>query len=340
MNAVLDMMTARLTIPKGMDQETVQDPRARPETTSKRKKDKELQPLGSRVGAGIIGPGPVACCPRPRRRRWCTRRRCDRRSCSISRSSCSARSSFSCVRPTCSRAPLYVLSPPRPFLTERNGQACRAFHALVQDAPELQYTLELHASDQADNPLCTLPARARLAELHRRRRAWRALAFAAPRTAALPGACTAYELVGGVFAQMGDAHALAARWLYDGGALERGALDVPARDLALDPSVDLIALVELPCVCLCSICSGADGVHRPGNPPTVHVHLRTLSANTRHPAARFGRLTHRTGGRVDSAVVQLHGTSLAFFWAAYDAPGLVIWNWQTGYVGCVGRWLN
>jgi hypothetical protein len=57
MNAVLDMMTARLTIPKGMDQETVQDPRARPETTSKRKKDKELQPLGSRVGAGIIGPG-------------------------------------------------------------------------------------------------------------------------------------------------------------------------------------------------------------------------------------------------------------------------------------------
>jgi hypothetical protein len=214
-------------------------------------------------------------------------------------------------------------------------QACRAFHALVQDAPELQYTLELHASDQADNPACALPARARLAELHRRRRAWRALAFAAPRTAALPGACTAYELVGGVFAQMGDAHALAARWLYDGGALERAALDVSARDLALDPSVDLIALVELPCVCSCSIWSGADGAHRPGKPPTVHVHLRTLSTSTRHPAARFGRLTHRTGGRVDSAVVQLHGTSLAFFWAAYDAPGLVIWNWQTGYACAV-----
>jgi hypothetical protein len=137
-----------------------------------------------------------------------------------------------------------------------------------------------------------------------------------------------------VFAQMGDAHALAARWLYDGGALEREALDVPTRDLALDPSVDLIALVELPCVCSRWICSDANGVHRPGNPPTVHVHLRTLSANTRHPAARFGRLTHRTGGRVNSAVLQLHGTSLAFFWAAYDAPGLVIWNWHTG---CVQR---
>jgi hypothetical protein len=84
------------------------------------------------------------------------------------------------------------------------------------------------------------------------------------------GECAAYELVGGVFAKTGRADAtmagrpeqsegpsLVARWLPtkdndedDDLVIERASVGVPARDFALDPSQDVLALVELPLVVL------------------------------------------------------------------------------------------
>jgi hypothetical protein len=128
----------------------------------------------------------------------------------------------------------------------------RALHALVAHSLWLQYTIELFADGLAAPP-STQPARARLRALLRRRARWRALAHTAVVRVPLGGPCSAYELVGGVFAKAARGHypAFAAVHLPTAARLgwtdEHASVgpDVDARDFAIDPSQDFLALVEL-----------------------------------------------------------------------------------------------
>ena len=96
-----------------------------------------------------------------------------------------------------------------------------------------------------------------------RRAAWRALLPHQRTPVALAGHCHAYELLGGLFAtgkdleELGAARRFVASWLLGNGRAERRfVVDVRIKDL-LDPSQDLIVLLE----------------HRPGSSSIVGANI-------------------------------------------------------------------
>jgi hypothetical protein len=227
---------------------------------------------------------------------------------------------------------------PAPVLL-RLAAACRLLHSLVAHSPCLQYAIELFADGLEPGPAGGgggAPARARLRALLRRRARWRALTHTSVQRVSLGGPCSAYELVGGVFAKAarGRTPEFVAAHLPAAGRMgwtdERPSLgqDLDARDFAMDPSQDVIALVELECVLPHPRSIDAERARSDGA-PAARIHIRTLSKNGQHPDAKVPILLHETGALVDSAVCQLADDALAFFWAG-ETPGLVIWNWQTG----------
>lgn len=105
-----------------------------------------------------------------------------------------------------------------------------------------------------DVPSVPMNTADRLALLLDRRRRWRELDWIEKIPVTMPGACQAYELVGGVFAKtmgglhMGGSYHLNATWLpsrtQPARSLIREDLGVPTRDFAIDPSQDLIVIVS------------------------------------------------------------------------------------------------
>jgi hypothetical protein len=150
---------------------------------------------------------------------------------------------------------------------------------------------------------------------------------------AVAGHCHAYELVGGLFAKAledsGAARRLVASWLPGNGRAERPLvvddLGVRIKDFALDPSQDLVVLLE----------------HRPvagsgsGNPSTavtdICVHIRKLSAGVvaPHPAAKVPVLCRPALGPVHGCMIQIVEDVVGvYFWMPFH--GVLIWNWMTG----------
>lgn len=131
-------------------------------------------------------------------------------------------------------------------------------HDVVAGYVELQYIIELAADNLIDGSRKPgSPSTAeRLNLLLDRRKRWRELNWTQSVVVPIPGQCQAYEFVGGTFAKsmgsggdnwVGSKH-LNVTWLptRDKAAksLIRDDLGVPTRDFAIDPSQDLIALVE------------------------------------------------------------------------------------------------
>lgn len=150
---------------------------------------------------------------------------------------------------------------------------------IVFHSVELRYIIELGADNLLDNPKFPLggspplTTQERLNLLLDRRRRWRTLDWTQRITVPLPGACQAYELVGGVFAKSmrgngneelwppGSKH-LMATWLptrhftaIDGihgsvKSIVTEDLGIPTRDFAIDPTQDILALVEVDARCV------------------------------------------------------------------------------------------
>jgi hypothetical protein len=122
---------------------------------------------------------------------------------------------------------------------------------------------------------------------------------------ALAGHCHAYELIGGMLAKaledFGAARRLVASWLPGNGCAEErrfvvNDLGVRIKDFALDPSQDLIVLLEHRPAPWSSSMAGVD----------ICVHVRKLSAVVPpHPAAKTPVLCRRA----DSAVGPVHNSS-------------------------------
>jgi hypothetical protein len=161
-----------------------------------------------------------------------------------------------------------------------------------------------------------------------RRVAWRALRPNRRTSVALAGHCHAYELVGGMFAKaledFGAARRLVASWLPGDGRAERrfvvDDLGVRIKDFALDPSQDLIALLEHRPAPGSSSMAGAD----------ICVHLRKLSAVVApHPAAKTPVLCRRAVGPVHGCMIQIVEDIVGmYFWMPFHA--VLIWNWTSG----------
>jgi hypothetical protein len=210
-------------------------------------------------------------------------------------------------------------------------KVCKQLHALVTSSLALQYRIEL-ASDglvngQSGGSAFSTTA-ARMEILLERRAAWRALRPNRRTSVALAGHCHAYELVGGLFAKaledFGASRRLVASWLPGNGRGERrfvvDDLGVRIKDFALDPSQDLIVLLEHRPAPGSSSMAGAD----------IFVHLRKLGAVVApHPAAKNPMLCRRAIGPVHGCMIQIVEDIVGmYFWMPFHA--VLIWNWMSG----------
>ena len=210
------------------------------------------------------------------------------------------------------------------------NKVCKQLHVLINTSLALQYRIEL-ASDglvngQPGGSASTTAARMEI--LLERRAAWRALRPNRRTSVAFAGHCHAYELVGGLFAKaledFGIARRFVASWLPGNGRGESrfvvDDLGVRIKDFALDPSQDLLVLLEHRPAPGSSSMAGAD----------ICVHLRKLSAVvTPHPAAKSPMLCRRAIGPVHGCMIQIVEDIVGmYFWMPFHA--MLIWNWMSG----------
>ncbi|KAI0044573.1 hypothetical protein FA95DRAFT_247444 [Auriscalpium vulgare] len=198
---------------------------------------------------------------------------------------------------------------------------CKHLHDLILSTAELQYRIELAYDGLIDGLTCDLPIAMRLQRLLDRRNAWRTLSAHSHSTVSVPGECRAYELVGGVFAKVLETNGFNAAWLPSTGAhefvpLHITLLDIPVKDFALDPTQDLIMLLEQTPV--------------EGAAQEVRVHVRRLStgASTVHSDAKEGVL-HACTTHLRGCTIQVVEDVVGLYnWS--PTHGAVVWNWKTG----------
>lgn len=143
------------------------------------------------------------------------------------------------------------------------AKVCRFWQHLIRDTLSVQYKIELGADGMDDGPPGGVPVAERMQALQRRRQAWRTLGFSRIATVPMPGECHAYELVGGIFAKAmipqhdltTPGNLLGSRHLSlvalpsatsEPRTLVREDIGLSCRDFGIDPTQDLIALVEQP----------------------------------------------------------------------------------------------
>lgn len=180
----------------------------------------------------------------------------------------------------------------------------------------------------------TLPLSAseRLSLLQTRRSFWRTLTLGAPSaTIQLPGLCQAYDLVGGYYGRCAgpsdidpaaidapDRRLLTLVTLPSSNPLqdvkvETHDVGVQTKDFAMDPSQDMIALLEMP---------------RPDE--RARLHLRRLSEpGINHPEAAVDILEGRTGSFIDECMLDIADDVVALY-VRQLAPRVIIFNWKTG----------
>lgn len=157
------------------------------------------------------------------------------------------------------------------------SQVCLLLRNLIRQSVALKYHIELGADGLVDSTLSRLPISDRLSLLLSRRKSWREMNWKKRYSVRSEGECTAYELVGGIFAKAMPSEGfprdffgpgLGAYGLYSfndgrqesrrlsliylpsatrkGGVaeLEHEDIGLDCRDFAIDPSQDLIALVQ------------------------------------------------------------------------------------------------
>jgi hypothetical protein len=128
---------------------------------------------------------------------------------------------------------------------------------VIDSSAELQYHIELALDCMLDGPQSTVTIAERLEQLRALRRAWTLFEWKKEVRVPMHGFCHAYELVGGVFAKTSSQAGIhnqsgprkfISSWLPSssdpGHTLVRKDIGISTRDFAIDPSQDLIALVQ------------------------------------------------------------------------------------------------
>ncbi|KAH7907612.1 hypothetical protein BJ138DRAFT_1159727 [Hygrophoropsis aurantiaca] len=214
---------------------------------------------------------------------------------------------------------------------------CHQFKDVIDHCVELQYHIELCLDGMTDGPPGPISPAERLQRLRDLRHAWSALEWRKSLLIPMPGACMAYELVGGVFAKVNaisggrGSQQFRAVWLPSADQLEqsliRDDLAIPTRDFAIDPSQDLIALVE-------AEDRNGDILAAFGHFfPTANlcIHLRTISTNAPHPQAQSPVIRLSLFLPINNAFIQFVNDVLGIlFFTEPLRPRIILWNWKTG----------
>ncbi|PPR03424.1 hypothetical protein CVT24_012693 [Panaeolus cyanescens] len=209
----------------------------------------------------------------------------------------------------------------------RCSMVCKVLNVLVNTSSDLQYCIEL-ALNGMERVSSSRPHLDLVTELRRRRQEWDNLNWSGPTKINVSGRCKAYELVGGVFAKtsgrdMYYVHLPSATkemWTY-----HNTDLGIPIRDFAMDPSMDLLVVLEEN-----NLYSSSPNQHE------VRIHFRSINENKAHPRAKLPLIRvvlppdDVIGNAVDSATLFLHDDVFALLINFGAMLRVILWNWTSG----------
>ncbi|KZT05998.1 uncharacterized protein LAESUDRAFT_680684 [Laetiporus sulphureus 93-53] len=199
---------------------------------------------------------------------------------------------------------------------------CHLFDDLVKTAALLQYKVDLAVAGMEDGPPSIESPAERLQLLKKHQEAWRSLNFKDDKIIPMLKG-EVWELYGGVLAQARSSNTLSFRQLP---SIMRGieekewvveAMGFEIRDFTMDPSQDLLVVIQKPS----------------RDSESIHVHLRVLATGAFHPAAPHpATLSHSPQGDQYSYEIQVSLDFLGILFVCEDRVHheLVIWNWKTG----------
>ncbi|KAF8956210.1 hypothetical protein BDZ97DRAFT_1959013 [Flammula alnicola] len=212
----------------------------------------------------------------------------------------------------------------------RCASVCTSLYHTLKQSSSLQYTIELALNGMQDAGT-DIPYAELLSRLRSRRTAWTQLDCKDLTVIPIGNECQAYELVGGAFAKS-SGQDLKVMWLptatNEGHTLYRLSVGIPIRDFAIDPTLDVVAILEddnLPM-------SFTQARH-------VRIHIRSISTNHTHPLARQSPLCFDVpahseyGNALFTAVIQLAEDLVSLYTSKGHTvfmPRVLIWNWKKG----------
>ncbi|KAF5384977.1 hypothetical protein D9615_001390 [Tricholomella constricta] len=208
----------------------------------------------------------------------------------------------------------------------RCRQVCKSFEALIGSTSSLQLIVELHAAGQDMEPNGTASSVIRLELLKQRTAAWDELKYTKDHRIPMSSG-NLWELYGGVLAQSTAEKTIIFRrlpslcrsieeveWTLD-------AFGFPVRDFGMDPSQDLLVIVEAP--------RWSDTDH------TCRIHLRSLSTGHHHPRAQTPMIICYSQKVLDALIsltIQISGDHLGVLFNHSGGPEneVYIWDWKKG----------
>ncbi|KAJ3504547.1 hypothetical protein NLJ89_g7881 [Agrocybe chaxingu] len=152
---------------------------------------------------------------------------------------------------------------------------CRALHELFK-SPAIQYAYELLLTVMQDNGT-DIPLGVLQSSLRRLRKGWESLDWTFGEIVKLPGGSSRYELISGIFVKVNANETdfsvcRLSSATQTGWTRTKALLDFRATDFAIDPSHDLIVLLEKREL--------SDGRRR------IQAHARRISIDAAHPNAK------------------------------------------------------
>ncbi|KAF8344607.1 hypothetical protein F5887DRAFT_1202729 [Amanita rubescens] len=197
---------------------------------------------------------------------------------------------------------------------------CSSLNRIIECDSELLYIIELFKHKMVDCGDAITSHAERLCALRDSQQAWRDLEWKSNVNVDVQGYCTAYELVGGVFAKTNGEDMFLA-WLPSakspGYTVYHEDIKMDLRDFAIDPTQDLIVLLE-----------EDDTVFQEDLSRNMRLHLRTMSTMGRHPKAQEPELRFSIRHRINTAFVQIASDVLAVFLTLGFQTRLILWNWE------------
>lgn len=202
-------------------------------------------------------------------------------------------------------------------------QVSQFFHATIKESASFQYKLQLAVNGMEDGLGGPMVPAERLALLKRHQDAWDNLQYTSQLDVTMEMG-SVWELSGGVLAQGKGSRSLVVHQLPSdlrGIPDESWVLEdigIPIRDFTMDPSQDLLVLVE---------------DHIQGLGQVSRFHLRSLRTGKPHPfAPSTPFLSHEANVLPISYTLQLSGDHLAVIIFPQDTLDLElrVWNWKTG----------
>ncbi|KAF8169653.1 hypothetical protein BJ912DRAFT_172135 [Pholiota molesta] len=215
----------------------------------------------------------------------------------------------------------------------RCAMTSKSVYCALKSSSLLVYTIQLHLDGLKDSGTSTTYPDL-IESLVRRRQAWLSPEMTEPLIHRTLHDCGACELVGGAFTNSNTtAECLEVIWAPisngdQGRTLHRPSIGISVRDLTIDPTQDLIILLE------------DNGMVAPMTNVRIYpIHIRTISTNAIHPLAQQSPLQLFTahpvteeihGTAIDTATLQIARNTVAlYFLSSTHKPRVLIFDWTT-----------